>query len=108
MTTRKIRTPETQFKEFIEDKPVPKFGASISTPLLDEIIAKASAPTLALAIENTLKQQKYYKTKVCCPCGRADGCYVTRRHLTLMKDENGIPYKDWDGKLRKEWKEIPE
>lgn len=87
----------------------PKFGSSISTPILDQIIERASAPLLSQAIDNTLKHQRYYKTKVCCPCG-VDNCKVSvkRRYLTLMKDENGLPRRDWDGKLRKEWKEIPE
>lgn len=84
-----------------EAKTVKQFGSAISTPILDEILERAKSPALHASIEATIRNQGYYQTQVCCPCGRADGCNVKLRFRSSNKDE-------WTGKWVKTWKEVPQ
>lgn len=77
-----------------------QFGSSIPTPILDEILERTKSPLLTASIDATTAKQRYYQTKVCCPCGREE-CPSSR---TLRFRSS---YKSWDGKWRPMWKEVP-
>ena len=114
MTKRYIRTAKNAFEEFISqnvesealtperDKVIsaPKFGSSIPSPILDQIIEDSKSPLLSASIDATVNKQRYYSAKVCCPCGLPNGCQPALRYKTSDKDR-------WTGKWLPTWKEIP-